>query len=734
LSRRRLELVVLIFAAAFLSYLIYSFRPGRRPSSGATREALPEPPGAAEGGQPTTVLKGFDYTETVQGKPVFHIQSQRTVGYGPAAGLLPNLYALERVTLTVYPETGSPVTVNADRATYDNRTNEAHLAGNVRWVDGRGALGETEAIDFAPSRKALTAPKPIRLTRGTFVLEGSSGVYDVGKREASLEGPIRGQGAGESTGGLTSFGAARAVYKRDEETVELTGGVSGATKTGTRIAADSLVLKTREEGKHFDWARADGHVTGVIVGANLTSSGSAVPASSPAGSKAPPGPRPSTQPQTATYSGDHGALLFADDGSVRSLSLTGTPARVDEPSRKLSASTVEVGFEAGRARTARATGAVHVESGTSRAESDSASMAMDAAGEVQSLDLSGSVRMEGEGRKGSADRAVEAPARSLWILTGESGRSATVEGDGSKVSAARIEMDQARKSIRAEGGARAVLTPKKDEARLASPVGDSSKPTFGKSDRMTFDDATRVATLQGNATLWQEGSSVNGHDITINDADRTLAAVGNTRTVFAPAPEPGRTPAAKGGRSRSDKAAAESHPSVVTAKQLVYREAPDPSRPTPAAPTAPGSAPGRAPSTLPLAPGSAPRDGEPGTATARFDGDVVVTSGPWRASSEQATAWIGRDHRLDRVELTGGVSLQDSKEGRTGKADHATDWPREGKTVLEGKPAVVVDKEGNRVAGATLTISNRGGSVEITAPEGGRTETIHKTRTNAHQP
>jgi LPS export ABC transporter protein LptC len=474
LSRRRLELVVLLFAAVFLSYLIYSFRPGRRPSSGAAREALPAPPGAADGGQPTTVLKGFDYTETVQGKPVFHIQSERTVGYGPAAGLLPNLYALERVTLTVYPETGSPVTVNADRATYDNRTNEAHLAGNVRWVDGRGALGETEAIDFAPSRKALTAPKPIRLTRGTFVLEGSSGVYDVGKREARLEGPIRGQGAGESTGGLTSLGAARAVYKRDEETVELTGGVSGATKTGTRIAADSLVLKTREEGKHFDWARADGHVTGVIVGASLTASGSAVPASSPAGATSPPGPRPpQTPPQPATYAGDHGALLFTDDGSVRSLSLTGSPARVDEPSRKLSASTVEVGFEGGRARTARATGAVRVESGTSRAESDAASMAMDAAGEVQNLELSGSVRMEGDGRKGAADRAVQVPSRSLWILTGESGRSATVEGDGSKVSAARIEMDQAHKSIRAEGGARAVLTPKKDGAKLASPVGDS---------------------------------------------------------------------------------------------------------------------------------------------------------------------------------------------------------------------------------------------------------------------
>jgi lipopolysaccharide export system protein LptA len=128
-----------------------------------------------------------------------------------------------------------------------------------------------------------------------------------------------------------------------------------------------------------------------------------------------------------------------------------------------------------------------------------------------------------------------------------------------------------------------------------------------------------------------------------------------------------------------------------------------------------------------------PPAGEPGTATARFDGDVIVTSGAWRASSTSATAWLGRDRKLDRVELTGTVSLQDSQEGRSGKAEKATDWPRDGKTVLEGHPAVVVDREGNRVAGATLTISNRGGSVEITAPEGGRTETIHKTGTEKHR-
>jgi LPS export ABC transporter protein LptC len=259
-----------VFGVACIAYLAVSFRPGRRPGTGGRRaEAIPEAPAGAEAGQATTVLKGFDYTETVRGKPLFRIQAKRTVGFGPAAGLLPNLYALEKVTLTVYPDSGDPVTANAERATYDHRTGEAHLNGNVRWIDGRGALGETEEIAFQPATRVLLAPRPVRLTRGTFVLEALSGQYDVAHREARLAGPIRGTGNGEGTGGLSALAADRALYRRDDSTLELSGSVSGASVDGNRIAADSLVLKTGEDGKRLEWSRAEGHVHGVIAGASL---------------------------------------------------------------------------------------------------------------------------------------------------------------------------------------------------------------------------------------------------------------------------------------------------------------------------------------------------------------------------------------------------------------------------------------------------------------------------------
>ena len=662
-GRRRLEIVVLAFGALFLAVVIYSFRPGRRPVAGPATDALPRPP-SGEAGQPMTVSKGFDYTETVGGKPLFRIQSERTVGFGPAAGLVPDTYALEQVALTLYPEQGSPVTVRAEKAQYDQRTNEARLSGNVRWSDERGALGETASVEFRPSRRLLVAPSSVHFARGTFNVEARSGRYDVSRHELALEGPVHGSGTGEGSGGLSELAADGAVYRREEGVIELQGKVSGASRSGDRIACDRMVLKTEQEGNHFEWARAEGNVHGVL--------GQAVAgASSPAAS--------SVHAVERRYSGDLAALVFAADGSVRSLSLTGKPAHVEERDRKVDADAIDVAFAGGRASSARARGNVRLESPQNRATCASASLAFSAGGEVETLELSGGVRTEGEGRSARAEKAVEVPARGLWILTGGpegSAASATAESEGSRVSAARIEIDRTHRTLSAEGNARAVFVPGKSNQKAPTLVGDPSKPTYGKAARMVFDDGSRVATMSGGATLWQGPSSLFGDDVTLNDSERTLVAVGHTRTVVSP--EPGSAPR---------NAARE--PSVVTAKRVLYREA---------------------------------------EGTALFEGGVTVNRGPWRAAAQKATAFFGAGRRIERVEMTGDVSLADASAGRTGRADRALDWPQTEKTVLEGKPAWVTDAQGNRVSGASLTITEGGRTVEVTAPEGGRTETIHKTR------
>ena len=149
------------------------------PAAGQER-ALPPAPEAS--GQATTLLEGFDFTESVRGKPLMRIQADRTIGYGPAAGLAPNLYAGEKVALTVYPDDGPPVTVHSERAHYDERTRESRLSGNVRWTDKDGGLAETEEIVFRPKTRVLEAPEAGSLHAG---VDGAHGAVRALRHRAS---------------------------------------------------------------------------------------------------------------------------------------------------------------------------------------------------------------------------------------------------------------------------------------------------------------------------------------------------------------------------------------------------------------------------------------------------------------------------------------------------------------------------------------------------------------------
>jgi lipopolysaccharide export system protein LptA len=657
LKLSRAEISILVFGAAFLVVLAAFFRPGHRLASEKPQKTESVPEGS-DGGQATTLLSGFDYTESVGDRPLFRIRSDRTVGYGAGAGLPPNRYALERVALTVYPEDGAPVTVQADRAQYDDRTKSAILSGNVRWAEPEdGALGETEKIEFDPTKRILRAPNALHFTRGTFDVAATAGSYDVKNRVLSLTGPIKGSGTGQGSGGLSSMNADSGEYRRVDGIVELRGRVSASSAKGDRIACDRLLLKFSPEGNRSEWARAYGSVRGTIA---------------------------ATGPGTfeRAYSAREGILYFDAAGEVRSISLTGSPAAVrEEGMREIAARSIDLALAGGRPLSARASGDVRLRSDRGNAQSRDASASFAPTGDFQTLELEGDVLLEGEGRKGWAERVVDFPDRGIWLLTGTREKTATVEEEGSKVSADRIEIDRNRKSIRADGKARAVFVPQKDRpAQAASLLGNPSRPTYGKADRIVLDHETRLATLSGGASLWQESSSLFGDDITLNDAEKSAVAVGKVRAVLAPAA------VASGAQPAKTK---EEGPAIVTARRLIYRES---------------------------------------ESSAIFEDGVTVTRGAWRATGARGVAFFGKDRELDRVELSGGVTVEDRSTGRTATADRIEDFPREGRTVLHGNPARVTDSEGNRVAGSTLTVTGRGKNVEVTAPEGGRTETIHKTK------
>ncbi len=659
---RRSELLILGSAVLFAAVLVFSFRPGRRPAAG--RRAGPDAGAStAEGhGQATTLLDGFDFTESVGDKPLMRIKADHTIGYGPGAGLAPDLYKGEKVTLTLYPDDGGPVTVRAERGDYDERTRQAKLSGNVRWSDEEGSLAETSEVLFHPADRLLEAPHEVHFVRGSVDLTAPSARYDVREKVLRLSGPIQGTGSGSDSGGLSRLTAREGLYRRDPGVLELES-VDSQSPSGDRYAADHLVVKTGSSGGHTEWARGNGSVRGIL------------PPTAANGGDGKGPPRGGVERQ---YQGDASTLTFDAAGKPKLLTLSGSPALLWEPTRRLTAPEIEVTFEDGRAVAARASGGIRIEGPDTHAEADRGSVGIARDGSAENVTLDGNVRVLAEGRAGDAARAVELDARGVWLLTGDPTHAARVVSAGSRLSADRIEMDRPRRQVRGEGRARAVLgaDPQKKE-RVVTFVGDPSRPSYAKADRIVLDDASRLATLSGAASLWQEESSLFADDITLSDADKTVTAVQNVRAVLAP---------------ERDAKAPERAASVVLARRLLYRDS---------------------------------------DKSGRFEGGVTATRGAaWRATGGESTTWLGKDRGVDCMEISGDVDLVDRSVGRTAKAEKAVDYPKLGKTVLWGAPARVTDAAGSQVAGAILTIFDRGRSVEITAPEGGKTETIHRTEKN----
>jgi LPS export ABC transporter protein LptC len=663
---RRLELAVLASAAVFVIVLAVSFRTGRKPSAGRERTL---PPAPSDSGQATTLLEGFDFTESVKGKPLMRIKADRTIGYGAAAGLPPDLYAGEKVELTVFPDDGPPVTVHSDRADYDERTRESKLWGNVRWTDKDGGLAETEEIVFRPRTRVLEASKPVHFTQGPTSLTAPSARYDIVERVLRFTGPVEGSGAGDDAGGLSRMTAREGLYRRDSRALELEN-VTGDSRSGDRVAADHLVLQMAEEGGHPSWARLTGNVRGVLAGGPRLAPASGQPGR-PGAAAAPPGER--------QYSGETGTLTFGPDGKTKTVTLEGSPAMLAETDRRLTARRIEIGFQNGKAVNASATGEIQLDSASGSARAARGTLGFSPEGGPQNTILEGNVHLESDGRVGEAQKVVELTDRKLWRLTGDARKAALVVSGGSRLSADEVEIDQEKQIVRGQGRARAVFTPDgQKKVRVTGFVGDPKKPTFGKADLIVLEDAKHVGTLSGRASLWQDDSSLFADDITLSDADRTLHASGGVRAVMAPAPAASKTPGA------------EARPaSIITAPKLHYREE---------------------------------------DRTARFEGGVNVTRGGWRAAGGESTAWLDKEGQVDSVEISGQVKMSDRATGRSATAEKALDTPKQAKTIFWGSPARVVDSGGNQVAGAVLTITDRGRSVEITAPEGGKTETIHRTQ------
>ena len=503
----RLQRFLLAGAAALAIVLAATFRRVPRPprEPGVPAASVEGPAGV---GKATTLLSGFDYSESSGGKSRFRIHADRTVGYAAGAGLPSTWYRLEKVALNLTTADGQPILVRSDSADYDPRTKAMKLSGNVEGSNMAGATVHSAAADFDPSRERLTIPGEVRFERGPVSGRASSGVYSTRDRVLELAGPVTGAGTGPDAP-FDALRADAATYRAAEGGLALAGAVR-ANRGPDTLSCNRMDVHLTPEN-HVDTALAIGAVSGRLV------SGGAA----------------------EDYTADTARSTFDAGGKISAVELAGGPATItvpatrQAPARRLAAPHIRMAFASERLASADADGrprldrTVALPSGAPFTESITADRAhadFGPDGALAGARFDGNVvGVSTQGNSASPEADYRA-ATDTMVLVSSPAQEAELDAPKGKLVARRIEIDGRSGVVTGVDSARAYLRP--GDANPSTPgfLASSKKPTHARAQTIVLDDRNRTAHLSGDAALWQETNALFAETIDLRDSDRSLRA------------------------------------------------------------------------------------------------------------------------------------------------------------------------------------------------------------------
>ncbi len=152
-------------------------------------------PGAEGGetaeGRPVGVYTGFQFTESLEGRTVFILQAERTLG------LSSGWNRIENVRLVLFDDDGEQVELTCDQARFNQKTRDARLEGAVHVELPGGGFLDSEAGRFDGTRQTFESGAGVVFSNGLLVGEAGRAVYRLSSDTLSLDGGLV---VGEQTG------------------------------------------------------------------------------------------------------------------------------------------------------------------------------------------------------------------------------------------------------------------------------------------------------------------------------------------------------------------------------------------------------------------------------------------------------------------------------------------------------------------------------------------------------
>ncbi len=533
---RNVLLAVLGLVVAALVGLYYVGRRATPSEEGPARSEARSAP-VEESADTVAASDAFDFTQTIEGRPVFSLHGDRFQANREG------VVDLEGVRLRLYRE-GQEYAVAAERARYDGNSQEATLTGGVDLQGTDRFALRAPRLQMLRGGKVVRAEGPVAFRLGDAWTGGAGSLeIDVGTDLFTLAGEVSIEGTPRAAAAV-ALRAPRLVFDRP-------GRVLRAPE-GAKIAQGSSWLESREwelflaaDGETPQLLRLDRGVGGSLAEGGVEGAGRSelratdahlefdTATGRPARLMLLGAPRSPARMDTATETGTIQGLASLE---LEVLFREGQPASLTSSKTSYFAEYVE-GVEK------------PIRSG--RADSFAADLA---GSKLARVVLTGGVTLTDPQFRGWGERAMIDLEAGRAELLGEPARLETERGE---LAAPHLIHARANGLLTAEGGVRAQL--RHDAAGALSGLGwRGEQPIQVQAKEGVLQERPRGFVFRGDVRAWKGSDFLLADQLRGQEEGRVLTAAGAVKTVLNP-------------DETAERSAAQ--PIEVSAGNLTYREA-----------------------------------------------------------------------------------------------------------------------------------------------------------------
>ncbi|MFA6955482.1 MAG: LptA/OstA family protein [Thermoanaerobaculia bacterium] len=562
-------------------------------------------------------------------------------------------YTLEGIELTLFAEGGVEYAIKADKAQFNPETKEAEALGGVTVTSSEGVELHTASLRFSGSSAANKVPVDFKV--GAWVGRAGGIRLEVSEQALHLTDGITAELKSDDPAARASIEASEATSRQKLGQLIFTENVR-MKRQSESASADFISATTPPGGKSLSALNGEGNIVIRLAGGSAFATQASDEMIG----------RGETQITADRFVGDippggviRGLIFFGEQMPVHAI-VDGTPRR------ELTAGQVRVVISP-----ARTIDALHAEGKASMSEAGAVPRVVEAekidvffdpkTNKPTTAALEKAVRFRDAKTDGRSDAATYDISGDRVVMTTVGTTMPTLTSEGTLLKAKVIEIQPQAGNLSGTGAVVVRYESRKDSPTDSVLFAGKGQPVYVNAATVHLTRLNNQATFTGGVKAWQDLNTLFSEELQIVQGGEEMNARGGVRAILRQGVD--EAGAARLVNARSD---------TLTAKKTARQ--------------------------------------------AEFDGHVVIEEPGRVLSSDKTTMYFDKAQKLDRIESTGNVTVNETVTGRSAKGSQATYRVAQRTLRIIGTPAVLTDAKGE-VKGSEIRFDTASQKVEVIGGE-----------------